>query len=751
MSLLPVDFIFVRLNDWHATPAIQMARVGNAIEGRLGARDVTTALQRLFGDAATHPPGRRLSLKGVEFHITYRTLAGEGELGFVFAGSQRTDFSEQTDASLLDIAVSQLAIRLQHVRDLNEQKKDLSRLATANEELKASERDSRLILDNIPGLVAVLTETGDVESVNRQVFEYFGQNLDELRQWGTNDTVHPEDLPTVIDVFGRSIQSGVPYNIVQRFRRCDGVYRWFQNRGFPLRDTDGRIVLWCVLLSDIDDQKRAEDAVRASERNLKLIIDTMPALAWSARADGSAEFFNQHYLDYLGVSAEQAQDWGWTAALHPDDSQDLAATWQRIMASGRLGEAQARLRRHDGEYRWFLFRANPLRDEQGIIIQWYGVNADIEERRQAEAELRRAYESFADAQRLSRTGNFIADIVADDHKWSAELYRIFEIEPPTEIKLQLVHDMIHPEDVVAFDAGFQRSLGGANFDEVFRIVTSSGNVKHVHAVGHLIERIAGRPLFVGAIQDVTDRKIADEALNRARSELANMTRVATLSALTASIAHEINQPLSGIITNAGTCLRMLERDPPNISGARETARRTIRDGNRASDVITRLRALFSDKDTALEPVELNDATREVITLSLSDLQRNHVILRLDLAEDLPTVVGDRVQLQQVILNLVRNGCDAMVGVSERPRELLIRTERDGDGVRVTVRDAGTGIDRAIVDKLFQPFYSTKPGGMGIGLSLSRSIMERHHGRLWAEANEGPGATFSLFIPQSRES
>ena len=238
-------------------------------------------------------------------------------------------------------------------------------------------------------------------------------------------------------------------------------------------------------------------------------------------------------------------------------------------------------------------------------------------------------------------------------------------------------------------------MSGVDVNFAFRIVTARGAVKHVRGVAHVIEQIEGRPMFVGALQDVTESMVAEEALNRARSELAHVARVTTLSALTASIAHEVNQPLSGIITNASTCLRMLDADPPNIDGARETARRTIRDGNRASDVITRLRALFSKKEFTLELLDLNEATREVIALSLSELQRNRVVLHSELADDLPTVTGDRIQLQQVILNLLRNASDAMVDVHDRPRQLLIRTEReDGDRVRLTVRDAGVGLAAA---------------------------------------------------------
>jgi PAS domain S-box-containing protein len=256
------------------------------------------------------------------------------------------------------------------------------------------------------------------------------------------------------------------------------------------------------------------------------------------------------------------------------------------------------------------------------------------------------------------------------------------------------------------------------------------------------------PGFLLALsEDVTERRSAEEALNETRSELAHIARVTTLSTLTASIAHEINQPLSGIVTNASTCLRMLDATPPNIEGARETARRTIRDGNRASEVTTRLRALFSKKTATFELFDLNEAVKEVVALSVSELQRNRIVLQSELAADLPHVLGDRTQIQQVVLNLLRNGWDAMSFVEDRPRGLLIKTECDeGGGARLSVRDSGAGIDPEIEKKLFQAFQTTKSDGMGIGLSVSRSIVERHQGRLWATRNEGPGATFIFSIP-----
>ena len=258
--------------------------------------------------------------------------------------------------------------------------------------------------------------------------------------------------------------------------------------------------------------------------------------------------------------------------------------------------------------------------------------------------------------------------------------------------------------------------------------------------------------YIGAVQDVTRQRLSEEALGKARSELAHVARVMSLGALTASIAHEVNQPLAGIITNASTCMRMLGAEPPNIEGARETVRRTIRDGRRASDVITRLRALFSNQDEATELVDLNQATREVITLSLSELHRNRVILKPELANDLPQVIGDRVQLQQVILNLLRNASDAMRTVEDRPRQLVIKTERESGGrVRLSVQDTGTGLEVENVNKLFDAFYTTKNDGMGIGLSVSRSIIENHDGTLSATPNDGAGAMFFFSIPAAQPS
>ncbi len=408
--------------------------------------------------------------------------------------------------------------------------------------------------------------------------------------------------------------------------------------------------------------------------------------------------------------------------------------------------------------RTLVLDAHPLslpgHSERRVLVTFQ----DITARKQAEAakdlrseeELRRSEAFLAEGQRLSLTGSFSWKVATDEITWSEQLYHIYEFEIGVPVTLELIRTRVHPEDVSLLEKMRmvdQARAGGNDFEWQYRLVMPDNSIKYLHAVAHAIRDREGRLEYIAVVQDVTERRLSEGALGNGRADLAHVARVTSLGALTASIAHEINQPLSGIITNASTCLRMLAADPPNVDGALETARRTMRDGNRAADVITRLRSLFGKKESMHESVDLNEASREVIALSSSELQRHRVILRSEFAEDLPLVRGDRVQLQQVILNLLLNASEAMSAVDDRPRQLVIRTKRDeGELVRLAVQDAGVGFEPEVVDKLFEAFYTTKTGGMGIGLSVSRSIIENHHGHLWAMRNDGPGATFAFTIP-----
>ena len=393
---------------------------------------------------------------------------------------------------------------------------DVDERKRAEDALRESERALRLTVDSIPGLVAAHTPDGQVEFVNRQLLDYFGTTLEELRHWDTGGITHPDDLPRAVELFTHSIETGDPFDFEVRSRRFDGVYRWLQSRGLALRDSNGHIVRWYNLLNDIDERKRAEEALATNERDLKLIIDTIPALAWSARTDGAVDFFNQHYLEFVGLPAEQALGWGWTAAIHPDDLNGLTAIWQQVLSSEQPGEAEARLRRHDGEYRWFLVRAKPLRDETGRVFKWYGINIDIEDRKRTEEELRRSEAFLAQGQRLTLTGSLWWKVSTGEVIWSEETFRIMDVPKSTKPTVELALSRVHPEDV-----GLARQIiecsapDGVNMDFELRLLMSDGSVKYVDVVLHNIGRQPDKPEFIGALTDVNERKRAEEELRRA--------------------------------------------------------------------------------------------------------------------------------------------------------------------------------------------------------------------------------------------
>ena len=1086
-------------------------------------------------------------------------------------GSAATSVAEQKGfAEELDRRVAERTAEL--TATIEQLKLELAERQLAKEVLREGELFS-LIVESIPVPVAITSPTGEIEALNKPTLEYFGRTLEELKGWKSSDVVHPDDLQRTVATQIQALQTGSAYNVESRHRRADGTYRWFNVLGLPLRDSQGHILCWFILQIDIDDRKRAEEALQSAERNLSLTINTIPTLIQVSRPDGTVISVNQAVLDYYGITLQDMQNEDFRSRFfHPDDVERLHEWRKEALKRPVQFEYEQRALAKDGKYRWFLVRYNPLLDDQGGIDRWYATAFDIEDRKRAEAQLagekrllemvasghvltdvlnelckfvedtggeckcgiylinsrtatfrlgaapslpstfndpvegltvtsdagpcgvaaltrsqvlvtdidldprfqtatirplllahglhahwstpiysrdgkvlgtfaifqnnpssptqlqqdligqvthiasiaierasseealkhselqfktifdeagagialvdlkdaapiqnnralqkmlgcteeelgrfetfdrlthederekdaatfrelcagqrdslrlekhfvlrdgrsiwanviftllrddegqpryiiaihediterrlalkrlqeyqdlldlaqksaramafdwyiqqevnvwspeqealyglppgsfdgtyqswknlifapdwhtvveaikhahetgnvsaefrviwpdgslhwlstngrmffddageplrmvgftadvtrrklveedfRRSEAFLAQAQQVSRTGSFSWRVATNNITWSEELYRIYEFEPGITITLDLIRTRVHPEDLTLYEKMVEQARNGADdFEWQYRLLMPDQSIKYMLAVARATRDQAGQLEYIAAVRDVTARRLADDALDKARSELAHVARVMTLGALTASIAHEVNQPLSGIITNASTCVRMLDVDPPNVEGARETAKRTIRDGRRAADVITRLRALFTSKEAATELVDLNEATEEVIALSRTELERNGVITRTELAKELPLVMGDRVQIQQVILNLLRNGADAVSAVDDRPRELWFRTElEEGTSVRLSVQDSGIGFEPQALDRIFQTFYTTKSDGMGIGLSVSRSIIENHGGRLWATPNDGPGVTFSFSIP-----
>jgi C4-dicarboxylate-specific signal transduction histidine kinase len=365
------------------------------------------------------------------------------------------------------------------------------------------------------------------------------------------------------------------------------------------------------------------------------------------------------------------------------------------------------------------------------------------------AELQRSEAYLAEAQRLSHTGSFAWDVFSGKLYWSEETFRIFERDPAHQPTVDFVLQRTHPQDRALVQQTIDRARQYRRvLDFEHRLLTTDGHVKHVHIVGHPAFDEAGNLVeFVGTVMDVTERCRADQE----RQAIAHVNRITTMGQLTASIAHEVNQPLAAAVTNAHAALRWLEAQPPNLEDTRQSLAAIINDGNRAGEIIQRIRGLIKRAPSRSDQLDINEPILEVIALARSEVLRSGVSLQTRLAPDLPLVEGDRVQLQQVMLNLILNALEALSGVSEGSRDLLISSEDGGaDGVRVVVQDSGPGLTPASVDRVFEAFYTTKPTGMGMGLAICRSIIEAHGGRLWATANEPQGAVFQFSLPPERD-
>ena len=607
------------------------------------------------------------------------------------------------------------------------------------------------ILESVDTPIVVVRRDSTIACFNKAAANLLGLSPSDIGR-APHDIPVIAGLPRMEERCAEVIATGLDARV--DFREAD---RWFVVRISPYARGD-RVIGTVLTFTNVTAFRASIDQAIYERECTKAIINTVADPLVVLSGDQRIQSGNRAFHAMFGVSRDETQ--GMPFYELANGAFELAPL--RTHLTELLAGAQAfqpvevdHVVTGKGQ-RTLLLDARPLsfpgHSERRVLLTFQ----DITARKEAEAakdlrskeELRRSEAFLAEGQRLSLTGSFSWRVATDEITWSEQLYRIYELEVGVPVTLDLIRTRVHPEDVTLLEKMVDQARDGSNdFEWQYRLMMPDHSIKYLHAVAHATRDRDGQPEYIAAVQDVTARRLSDEALAKARSELTHVSRITSLGAMTASIAHEVNQPLSGIMTNANTCLRMLGSEPPNVEGARETVRRTIRDANRASEVITRLRALFTKKESTIEPLDLNEATREVIALSSNDLQRGRVILRQELDDDLPFVDGDRVQLQQVILNLLLNGSDAMNDIDDRPRQLVVTTARDGeDRVRVAVRDVGVGFDPRSVDTLFDAFYTTKSGGMGIGLSISRSIVENHHGRLRAELNDGPGATFSFSLP-----
>jgi PAS domain S-box-containing protein len=868
--------------------------------------------------------------------------------------------------------------------------------------LFSGEQELRLLVETLPTLVWRAEPEGNIEYVNKRVLDYFGAPLDEISGWGWAERVHPDDVAFKVRSWLTNLETESPHDVVCRFRGADSRYRWFNVRGAPLKASDGRVLRWYGVLIDIDDQKKAEEAVRESECKLRQIFETVPGLLWSADPTGDPTQVNQRLSDYSGLRLEDIQQGGWEALLHPDDLQETANALRHAIQTGTSFEAVHRLRRADGEFRWHHARGEPLRDRHGHIIQWYGLSVDIDDAKKVEDRLRRSEAYLAEAQRLSHSG-VSAYNETNILYGSDETFRIWGFDPAKGVpSREAVFQRIHPGDVDRLNDVVQRAVGEKRGYEIgYRIILPEGTVKHLETIGHpmfspsgdLLEivttqldvterkraedglrqseakfrdfaettsdwfweidadykftmltenafgsdaahrigtssldyvldletepekwraalaaidarepfrdfvfcavggdgapmhvRASGKPLFdsngefigyrgtstdvtamvraqdalleserrarsaidgiaglitvndsngkletvnrqvleyfgrslewlknwgtndvvhpedlprifeiykratvsgipfsyevrlrrfdgeyrwfdnrgvpirdnLGRIvrwyvllTDIEDRIRALTRLDQMQSDFAHMNRVSVMGELAASLSHEITQPIAAARNNARAAMHFLDRNPPDLDEIQEALASIVDDADRAGAIIDRIRDHIKKAPPRKSRFDLNEAIDEVIGLARSAITTNGVTVRTRLAEALSPVEGDRVQLQQVALNLILNAVEAMSTVEPGRRELLISTEQiQTGGVLVSVRDSGPGIDREHLERVFQAFYTTKSNGVGMGLSISRSIVNAHGGLLWADANASRGADFRFSLPGS---
>lgn len=486
------------------------------------------------------------------------------------------------------------------------------------------------------------------------------------------------------------------------------------------------------------------EGLRRSEKQLRDVINTVPAYMWSASPDGVVDFVNQGWQEFTGLPPEGGLGRNWESLLHPDDRAKFVAEWGAALANGQSMESEARMLRANGEYRWWFCRNVPVRDETGNIVKWYGTGVDIEDRKRAEETLREQ----ANLLNLTTDAIFVRDLDLRIKYWNRgaeDLYGWTAEEARGEVSSELLKTVFpFPVERVK-----EELLANGRWEAELLRTTKNGTQIVVASRWSLQRDDKGAPIgILETNNDVTQRKRAEEERERLRQELAHLAhlnRVSTLGELTASLAHEINQPIGAAVTNAQACLRFLTRAHPDVAEAREAALEMVGDAKRAADIIERVRSLFRKGSSHQEAVDLNEVIREMVMMLHKEANRYLVEVHVELCENLPNVLADRVQLQQVVMNLMMNGIEAM---RDGGGELSIKSQLAEDGrLLISVSDTGVGLPAGGGTEIFDAFFTTKSQGTGLGLAITRSIVEAHGGRVWATANSGRGATFQFTLLQ----
>jgi len=619
--------------------------------------------------------------------------------------------------------------------------------------LQTSEDRLRLVINTIPANVWSTLPDGAVDFVNQRWQELTGLPPDGALGWNWEAAVHPDDRPGFVAHWHAAVNNGEAMEHEVRVRGPDGEYRWLFVRNVPLRDEKGNIVKWYGTSVDVEERKQAEQALRRSESYLSEAQRLSHTGSWAYKAGGGPVYWSEENLRIWGFDLQQgAPDLEAVhQRMHPEDRDREVEHAQSAARAGRDFTQEFRIVLPDGTVRHIQAVGHPVFGASGKVIEVLGTHVDVTERKRAEEALRRKEAYLAEAQRLTHTGSWAYNPGSRKTLfWSEEVFRIFGLDPQRGIPdYDETRRLVHPDDLDRLSAACLRGFREkAEFTADFRLLLQDGTLKHLHVVWHPVLDTAGELVeYMGTAADVTERKRAEkerETLRQLEADLAHVNRVSMMGEMAASLAHEIRQPIAAVITSADACLRWLARNPPDLERARLAVARVKEDGTRADDIIKRLRSFYKKATPPeRERVDINEVIREMIVLLQDEAIRYSVSVRPELTEGIPTVMADRVQLQQVFMNLMLNAIEAM---KDTGGGLTIKSQVNEDGqLLISVSDTGVGLPAENADLIFDAFYTTKPQGSGMGLAITRSIVESHGGRLWAAANGGRGATFNFTL------
>jgi PAS domain S-box-containing protein len=684
--------------------------------------------------AAVHPDDlerhfeafRKCSVAGVPFEDEVRLRRADGEFRWFVVAAE--PFRDEEGRILKWYGIG---------TDIEDRKR-------AEEGLRVAEHEARELLERVPAMISLRTVAG-ITYTNQRIHNYIGVEQQELHGGGWQKYIHPEDRERALTNQARSTEEVETMDHLYRLRGADGAYRWFRTIAEPYPSVDGKSYCWYGVATDIDELYRSRELLRERELQLNLLTENLPAVLFKAAPDGSINYVNQKGIEYSGRTAEDLQQKGWTDLIHPDDFEETSNHWNRLLAESLGYDTVNRFMGADGQYRWFHTSVAPYRDDTGKTIAFHGIMLDTTAQKAAELALQQSEQQM---QGMMDTLPSILWSMAPDGRntFINRKARDFAGMTLDQIQDRGWIQVIHPEEREYVVQKFKKALASGNSLRVeHRLRRADGVYRWIMTRGEPLRDEGGQVVqWFGVGIDIDERKRAEDHLRETRVKLARASRIVTVAELSASIAHELNQPLTAVIANAQATQRWLSSSPPNFGEALTSIERVLRAGRVADERMQHIRALFKQLPLRKKHAWPSQIIREAIRFVQEDANRTEIPIDVQIAGDLPPIVVEQIQIQEVLINLISNGIEAMES-NARPPHLMIRaTFVNESDLLIEVMDNGPGLKDT--QSIFDAFVTTKENGMGIGLAVSRSIIEAHDGQLWAENNPDYGAKFSVKLP-----